>query len=128
MSKQLDLFTTTCSIEEIAKVGKQPLEPTSPCEGVGRQAQGGTKEGLGEISTPPMSPERLAHYRAKLAALDATGYDEIIRVIESDTILEHNSLGKDLTIVETAIRAGLTITGYYSKAAILASLAKRNNQ
>lgn len=72
--RQLDLFTTTCSIEEIAKTGKQTLEPTSPL----------AKEGLGEISTPTMPSERLTHYRTKLAMWDRIGYHKVAQEIAED--------------------------------------------
>lgn len=62
------------------------------------------------VVAPTMSNERLAHYRAKLVQLDATGYGAIVNVIAEDTIREHNSLGNDLRAVENAVRSSITLT------------------
>ena len=92
--KQLDLFSQSSSIEEIAMTGKR--EPVEHVE-----------TGLRPVSTTTeqtLEPSRLAHYRNKLAKLDATGYDEVAEVITSDTIHGHNQLGRDMKIVGTLRR------------------------
>lgn len=89
--KQLDLFSQTSSIEEIAMIGKSESAVT-------------VETGLRPVSTTTeqtLEPSRLAHYRNKLAKLDATGYDEVAEVITSDTIHGHNQLGRDMKIVGT---------------------------
>lgn len=105
--KQLDLFTQTCSIEEIAMTGKkEPVRSLSDFHSDGNCIEV-------PASTKGLDQSRLAHYRAKLAKLDATGYDAVANEIAIDTIYLHNTLGKDLKIVGQARLRQMTISGYH---------------